>query len=110
MMRIYLFFLGGGILFFTLLYLPTFWFSIGILICMIFITFRYFRNTIHSIKTQNLDLVRQVDDLQTQLEESKEKELKASNEADRITKAKNKLLSTVSHEVRTPMNGVIGMV
>jgi CheY-like chemotaxis protein/nitrogen-specific signal transduction histidine kinase len=44
------------------------------------------------------------------LEESKEKELKASNEADRITKAKNKLLSTVSHEVRTPMNGVIGMV
>ena len=109
MARIFIFFLAGSLLFLTLMFLPTLWFSVGIVLCMLFITFRYFRNTLSSIKSQNLDLQSRIEDLHTQLEESKEKELKASHEAEQMAKAKKKLLSTISHEVRTPMNGVIGM-
>lgn len=109
-MRICIFFVIGCVLFFSLLYLSTLWLLAGIVLCMIFIAFRYYHNNIKSVKTQNQDLAKQVDDLHAQLESSRDKELKARHEADEMGKAKAKLLSTMSHEVRTPMNGVIGMV
>jgi len=109
MMRFSIFFLAACILFFTLLYLPTLWFVAGIFLCMIFISFRYFRNSVNSFKSQNHDLSKQIESLHLQLENLTEKEMKARHEADEITKAKSKLLSSMSHEIRTPMNGVIGM-
>ena len=109
MVRVYVFFLTACILFFTLLYVSTLWFLIGIVLCMCYIAFRYFRNSLKSVKTQNHDLAKQIDDLHILLESSRENEYKARHEADEMAKAKSKLLSTMSHEIRTPMNGVIGM-
>ncbi len=84
-------------------------FFVVILIVMIFIAFGYFYAGINGIKHRNQALLKQVDDLNEQLDMLAEKEAKARREADIAYNAKGKLLSLLSHEIRTPLNGVIGM-
>jgi signal transduction histidine kinase/CheY-like chemotaxis protein len=85
------------------------WFFACTLIVMIFIAYRYFYVSISGIKLRNQELVQQADELNKQLDLLNERERKARREADIISNAKDKLLSLMSHKIRTPMNGVIGM-
>src|SRR5436305_12663491 len=85
------------------------WFFAATLIVMIFIVCGYFYATISGIRSRNLELLQQADDMNKQLDLLTEKEQKARQEADIVFNAKGKLLSLISHEIRTPVNGVIGM-
>ncbi|MEP7229670.1 MAG: response regulator [Ginsengibacter sp.] len=80
-----------------------------ILIAMVFIAFGYFYAGVKGVRQRNQELLKQVADLNEQMDLLAEKEAKAKREADIAYNAKSKLLSLLSHEIRTPMNGVIGM-
>ncbi len=80
-----------------------------ILIAMVFIAFGYFYAGVKGVRQRNQELLKQVTDLNEQMDLLAEKEAKAKREADIAYNAKSKLLSLLSHEIRTPMNGVIGM-
>ncbi len=80
-----------------------------ILIAMVFIAFGYFYAGVKGVRQRNQELLKQVADLNEQMDMLAEKEAKARREADIAYNAKSKLLSLLSHEIRTPMNGVIGM-
>jgi signal transduction histidine kinase/ligand-binding sensor domain-containing protein/CheY-like chemotaxis protein/HPt (histidine-containing phosphotransfer) domain-containing protein len=54
--------------------------------------------------------VRELSSARSELEKAGEESRRLAAEADRANAAKSEFISTVSHEVRTPMNGVIGMI
>ncbi|MEO7960672.1 MAG: response regulator [Ginsengibacter sp.] len=80
-----------------------------VLVVICFIAFRYFYAGVSSVKLKNLELQHQVESMNKQLDLFAERERKATREADIAHNAKTKFLSSLSHDIRTPMNGVIGM-
>lgn len=64
------------------------------------------------LQAVNEELLAQSEELQlksAELEDQKNKEHAARDQADRANQAKSIFLATMSHEIRTPMNGLIGM-
>lgn len=70
------------------------------------------RENISEIERQKEEIQEQANALQAlraALNEQKEKNLAAMEDAKRANLAKSTFLATMSHEIRTPLNGVIGM-
>jgi signal transduction histidine kinase/CheY-like chemotaxis protein len=110
MKRFYIFFLAICVLFSILLYLPVWWFIAGTICCVIFMAYRFYLDRLRSREAQNIVLEQQVEQLQTQLDRSLQKQDGTCRKAEKAELAKQELLTVMSHEIRTPMNGVLGML
>jgi signal transduction histidine kinase/CheY-like chemotaxis protein len=110
MKRFYIFFLAICVLFSLLVYLPVGWFIAGTICCVIFMAYRFYLDRLRSRESQNIVLEQQVEQLQTQLDRSLQKQDGITRKAEKIELAKQELLTVMSHEIRTPMNGVLGML
>ncbi|MGC4036103.1 MAG: response regulator [Chitinophagaceae bacterium] len=81
----------------------------GILACMLFFAFRFFRSALNSANHKSESLRTEIDAMRQQMDSMAKNETAAIDNAQREGAAKSKLLSAISHEVRTPMNGIMGM-
>ena len=78
-------------------------------IAMLFLVYRYYISRLRSWQLSHAALEQEVEDLQVQLDRWVRKEERSSREASEIKCVQEKLLTTLSHEVRTPLNGIMGM-
>lgn len=78
-------------------------------IAMLFLVYRYYVSRLRSWQLSHAALEQELEDLQVQLDRSARKEERSSREASEIKCVQEKLLTTLSHEVRTPLNGIMGM-
>ncbi len=69
----------------------------------------FHRRKMNVIKHENADLERKLLERTELLEYSRNKEQKVKEDTERVTKHKNQLLSKISHNIRTPMNTLMGM-
>lgn len=87
----------------------TWWFKLLLLLIVIaaFVIFHFIR--IRAVKNQQLDLERQLLERNELLVYSARNEQKATEKVLLADRNKGLLLSRINHELRTPMNGVLGM-
>jgi len=78
-------------------------------IVMLFLVYRYYVSRLRSWQLSHAALEQELEDLQVQLDKCVRKEERSSREASEIKCVQEKLLTTLSHEVRTPLNGIMGM-
>jgi signal transduction histidine kinase/DNA-binding response OmpR family regulator len=109
MKKFYALFFALPVLFFTLLYFSIWWFIGGMAVLMTFIIYRLYAERLHASTSKAELLEVELDELHVQLENAVVKEQKTSKEAEQVKQLKQQLLTVISHEVRTPMNGVLGM-
>ena len=109
MKKFYIFFFALPVLAFTLLYLSTLWFIVAMVALLVFIAYRFFAERLEAEKVKGEVLENELEDLHIHLENAVLKEQKSRKEAEQIRQLKQQLLTVISHEVRTPMNGVMGM-
>jgi signal transduction histidine kinase/CheY-like chemotaxis protein len=109
MKKFYVIFLTLPILFFTLLYLSIWWFIGMIAIIMIFIAYRFYAARLHAASGRTAILEKELEEMHERLERSFLKEQRTNKEVEQVRQMKKQLLSVISHEVRTPMNGIMGM-
>jgi signal transduction histidine kinase/CheY-like chemotaxis protein len=108
MKKFYILFLAIPVLAFTLLWLSVWWFVGGVAAVMVFIAYQFYASRFNALQDRNEVLEKELEDLNEHLERSVVKEQKVSKEIENIRVMKQQLLSVISHEVRTPMNGIMG--
>jgi signal transduction histidine kinase/CheY-like chemotaxis protein len=105
----YFIFLFLCIIFFVLLRFSPWWSLVVVGAAMLFSAFHFYKSRLVGAESRSRDLEKEVDDLHLQLDSSLAKEQRSYKEAETAKNVKRLLLSTVNHEVRTPMNGILGM-
>jgi signal transduction histidine kinase/ligand-binding sensor domain-containing protein/CheY-like chemotaxis protein/HPt (histidine-containing phosphotransfer) domain-containing protein len=95
----------------------TYWFYVLSALALVALSFGTYRLRVRQMRRRQQELTVQVNartkELRQEIAEHKrtEEELhKAKEAAEAASRAKSDFLATMSHEVRTPMNGVLGMV
>ncbi|MBT1689894.1 response regulator [Dawidia soli] len=86
------------------------WAKVTTIIVVVFSVLLYFWRRIKLLTHEKMELQRFVVEKNELWTYAVEREKKALEKASEIDAAKKKLLSTINHQIRTPMNGVIGMV
>lgn len=85
------------------------WTAISVLVWALVIALVYAMSRIRKLKNQKAEQKQHAIQCAELLSFSREREKKVLEEVVRMNESKRKLLARINHEVRTPMNGVIGM-
>lgn len=94
---------------FLLLIMTTSWYNLGIVLMTVIGGIIFHKITTRKLKHEKAELHRQVLERNELLTYSLENEKKWRENAEAETQGKIKLLARMNHDVRTPMNAVIGM-
>ncbi len=109
MKRFYFIFFAVCLAFVALMYYSAWWFIGAIAAAMAFVAYRFYAIRLESMQVRNQSLEEEVDQLHEQLDVAVRNEMQKSREAREVRELKQQLLSVINHEVRTPMNGIMGM-
>jgi CheY-like chemotaxis protein/signal transduction histidine kinase len=86
------------------------WAKVTTIVVFVLLVLVYFWRRIKLLTHEKMELQRLLVEKNELWSYAAEREKKALEKASEIDYAKKKLLSTINHQIRTPMNGVIGMV
>ncbi len=86
----------------------TWWFRLLATIFILGGVVAVFRLRLHTVKTQKKRLEAEVDQRTNQLALSRDEERRAREQAEKASRAKSEFMANISHELRTPMNAIIG--
>lgn len=86
------------------------WAKVTTIVVFVLLVLVYFWRRIKLLTHEKMELQRFLVEKNELWTYAAEREKKALEKASEIDSAKKKLLSTINHQIRTPMNGVIGMV
>jgi signal transduction histidine kinase/CheY-like chemotaxis protein/ligand-binding sensor domain-containing protein len=86
----------------------TWWFRLLASIFILGGVMAVFRLRLHTVKTQKKRLEAEVDQRTNQLALSRDEERRAREQAEKASRAKSEFMANISHELRTPMNAIIG--
>ena len=86
----------------------TWWFRLLAVVGTLAIVVAIFRLRLRAVETQKKKLENEVDHRTQQLALSRDEERLAREQAEEASQAKSEFMANISHELRTPMNAIIG--
>jgi CheY-like chemotaxis protein/signal transduction histidine kinase len=109
MKKFYVILLVVSVTFFAMLYFSIWWLLAGVAAIAVFLAYRFYAGHLALAQAKKEELEQEVLELQDQLDRSIMKEQKTNKKAEQIKASNQNLLKVISHEVRTPINGIMGM-
>jgi signal transduction histidine kinase/CheY-like chemotaxis protein len=99
-------------LWFTNLFITAVWQTgaLGAVTAIAIFSILFLRYRMSKLKNEKAELVQQVNERSELLKYAVEREKKAKENALVANKTKSSILARINHEVRTPLNGILGMV
>ncbi|MDX2048988.1 MAG: response regulator, partial [Chitinophagaceae bacterium] len=109
MKKFYVILLVVSVTFFAMLYFSIWWLLAGVAAIAVFLAYRFYAGHLALAHAKKEELEQEVLELQDQLDRSIMKEQKTNKKAEQVKASNQNLLKVISHEVRTPINGIMGM-